>query len=240
MLMATKRNYLTVDELATRLGITIETDERADYEAKIDLAEQQIDAYVGAQEKFLGRETFGEVIASLTGKVIDDQGNLGQTNDYFKGALLEIIGGTGAGQIRTITSSDRDEQSVSFSGDPFGPALDGSSAFKIYQLGKFPRRKDASTNRAGTYWYKTIPEAVKAAVAAQVEFIDGMGLEFFSTDKSEYQAERIGNYSYQKGSGAQTSGSTSVTKMIGPKAKALLSGIRNATGQIVAGPDSWA
>ncbi len=239
--MNTLRNYLTTDELEIRLGITIAAEDEDDYLQKIGLAEQQIDAYVGYQERFLRTEYKGEV-SGATGNTIFDQGagsQLGAVDDYFAAMVVEVIGGTGAGQARRITGSSREDQSIDFEGGVFNPALSGTSAFKIYQLGKFPRRKDASQNRAGTIWYKSIPEAVKAAVAAQVEFIVAQGADYFTGDKSDYNAERIGNYSYQKGGSNQGSVASSVVKLMGPKAKALLNGIRNITGKLSAGQESW-
>lgn len=229
--MATKRNYLTSTELNAYLGITA-TD------AEIERAEELIDAWVGFQERFLHRTVRGEVTNSATNKIIDDQGGLYITDDYFKGAELEIIGGTGLGEIRKITASSRDEKSITYDGANI--AVDTTTVFVLRQVGKFPRHKDAYTNRDGLKWYKTIPEAVKHAVACQVEYMAQLGDGFFNTDQSDKMAERIGNYSYSKGGGGNSGAMpSSLSRMIAPKARTLLRGIRNPGGRLVPEKTSW-
>jgi hypothetical protein len=226
--MSSKRNYLTPDELETDTGLGL-TDAVA--LADIQIAEEIIDAYVGFQNKFIQIEYRVEVSA-VTGKTIFDTGSgnsLGVTDNYFEGCILEVVGGAGAGQWRRIESSDKDDMSVTYEGDTLNPNVNATSIIKIYQLGKFPRGEDCFGLRDSSKYVKAIPEKVKRATSAQVEFMVAMGDKFFTTDKSDLTAESILNYSYSKDSNA----GSSIAKLIAPKAKALLDGIKNSTGRLV-------
>lgn len=229
----TKRGYLTIAELQSYANITV-TDEAEAYE-NIEMAEEAIDAYVGFQDKF-ARSTYLGQVSSVSGTTIfdiNDSTHLFMTDGFFTYMVLEVVGGTGAGQMRRIISSDRDNKSVTV-GQAFSPQLDTTSVFKIYQLAKFPRVKDVITNREGTAYHKSIPEAVKRATAAQVEYVIQMGDSFFNTDQTDKQSEHIGNYSYSKGGGSGGGPSTLVLQTA-PKARTLLAGIINRTGRIISG-----
>lgn len=231
--MASRRGYVTQDEVAEYANITILDTTEAD--DKISQAEEMIDAYVGYQEKFIECEHRGEPTSVSGRTVIDTSGGtqLFRTDGFFTGCVIEILGGTGAGQRKKIVSSSRDAYSVTVDSD-WSTEPDTSSFFRIYQLGKFPRCRDVFLNNFGTVYYKSIPEAVKRAVAAQVEFFVGMGDDYFSTDKAEMQSESLGNYSYSKGSNSQ--GESSTVRTIAPKTRLLLKGIKNSTGRLV--PDA--
>lgn len=228
--MASRRGYLTTDELEEYADITVTNEDEA-YD-QISQAEEIIDAYVGPQQKALHLIYEGEV-SSVSGLTVFDTGSgtsLGLTDDYFKGAEIEIIGGTGIGQRRIIASSSKDNKSVTVS-EAFTTAPDTTSVFRIYQLGKFPRSVDIHTNRSGTKYYRYIPEAVRRAVAAQVEFMMARGTDFFTGDP-DMEAETFLNYSYRRQQGA-TAGT--LDKIVAPKAKALLRGIMNRKGQMLLG-----
>lgn len=226
--MASKRQYATIAEVEQFADVTSTDD--TEFEDRISQAEELIDAWVGFQNKAVCENYQGEV-SSVNSKTIVDSGSgtpLVAKDDFFKGCTLEIIGGGGAGASRTIESSSYDNRSITYTGDAIS-GLDTTSVFRIFQLGKFPRYKDMSQNRAGDQYYKYIPEAVKRAVAAQVEYIINQGDDFFSTDDTDKDSESIGNYSYSGGSAAQKS---ALVRMIAPKARTLLKGITNRTGRI--------
>jgi hypothetical protein len=230
--MASRRAYLTIPELEEFAAITV-TDETEAYD-QISQAEELIDAYVGFQEKAVPCEYHGEVTAVSANTIFDteSQSPLNVSyNDAFKGCEVEIIGGTGAGQRRTISSSSKDGKSITIS-EAFTTAPDTTSHYRIYQLGKFPRKKDRHTNRSGDQYFYSIPEAVRRATAAQVAYIIEKGPEYFSGDDSQKTAESIGNYSYQTGGGS-SGGQSSVVRLVGPRAQALLRGITNRLGQMV-------
>lgn len=228
--MSSRRRYLTQSELADFADITITDQTEAD--DRISQAEELIDAYVGTQDSFLEScERYFGVATSVSGRTITDSSGdtpLNQDDGYFTGCELEIIGGTGAGQRGIIASSSRSGQSVTMASS-FGTAPDATSAYRIYQLGKFPRRKDAwhNSDTATPTWYKSVPEAVKRATAAQVQFMIQMGDGYFSSDKADMVSETISEYSYTKKPG------NAVSQLIAPKAKSLLRGIAFRGGSIV-------
>lgn len=226
--MASRRNYLSQAELAEFADITIIDATEAD--DQISQAEEMIDAYVGPQDKLISYEVRGLVAAGgASSFTLSTEHQSNMQDDYLRGCQIEIMGGTGEGQKRRITGQ-------TFAGvitvdSAFSPAVDTTSYYRIWQLGKFPRGCDTQLGTNSKY-YKTIPEAVRRAVAAQVEYIINMGTTFFSTDASNKTSESIGDYAYSKG-GPGFAGSGSDASMIAPKARQLLRGILNRTGQIV-------
>lgn len=228
--MASRRNYLTQSELEEYSNITITDVAEAD--DQISQAEEIIDAYVGPQTKFLRAEIRGRAAGggSSTITLQTSQQNVYEI-DYFKLCEVEILAGTGAGQRRICTASTKAGvlTVVSWETTP-----DSTSIYRIYQLGKFPRYNDAFLYTESTpyTWAKAIPEAIKRATAAQVQFMDEMGAEYFSTNQSEKISERIGDYAYSNAD--SNAGAVGASKLIAPKAKLMLRGIKNRTGSIVA------
>ncbi len=218
-----RRNYIQTSDVS---GAT---------EAQVALAESLLDDYVGRQQKFYMAEAAGKVTASLSGQIVDDRADspLYVTDNTFTFCYIEIIGGAGIGQSRFITASSHDDRSVTFSGAAFSPTLDTTSVYRIYQLGKFPRRQDSRTIPNDLTFYKYLPDAIKNATIAQVEFIIEMGDDYFTGDDSEMNAEKIMNYSYDRGSDRGGNGSQSaLVKFMSPKARAFLRGYKNSTGVI--------
>ena len=227
-----RRQYLTQSELAEYADITISDDTEAD--DQISQAEELIDSYVGFQTRFIPDVHQGKLtsVANSDKELIDTSGDtpFNRNDNYFSYCEIEIIGGTGVGQRGIIESSSEDNKSVTLK-TAFATAPDSTSIYKVYQLGKFPRQTDYFYEPDTTTYYKSIPEAVKRAVAAQVEFAINMGSEFFASDATDKQSESIGNYSYSKGNNAIQSAQV---KVIAPKAKALLRGIKNSLGELIA------
>lgn len=225
-LPTSRRLYLSQDELAQFANITITDTTEAD--DRISQAEEMIDAYVGFQEMFFPVPVTGRAASGGSSSITLESSHQNVYEaDYFKWCQVEIMGGTGEGQRRTASSSTK--AGVLTLQSAWTTAPDSTSFYKITQVGKFPRHCDVeyySTSSPYKY-YKVIPEAVKRAVAAQIEFLINMGDNFFNTDKAEKQSEAIGDYSY-------TGTATGATeKLISPKAKLLLRGIKNRVGVIV-------
>ena len=229
--MGTKRNYLTIDELEEFANITV-TDEAEAFD-QIGQAEELIDAYVGYQPKHVDRVMQGQATAATGSTITDDSSDtpLYRDNNFFTFCVVEIIAGTGFGQSAVISASNRDSRQITVS-PAFSTAPDSTSVYKIYQLAKFPRKQDSFHTPDTLTYYKSIPEAVKRATAAQVQFIIEMGDDFFSGDGSEMSSDRIGNYSYSQGSGQ--GGQSALVRMIAPKARTLLRGIKNRLGRLEA------
>ena len=218
-----RRGYVSQAEVDEMTGLTACT------ELQISRAEELIDAYVGYVRRYFEHPLTGRASAggATSFTLQSDHQNIYDV-DYFKGLEVEVIGGTGAGQRRRITASTK---AGVLTTESFTTALDSTSIYKIYQLGKFPRQQDVffdSVNSPYTY-YKQIPEAVKRATAAQVEFMIKMGDAYFQTDKATMDSESIGDYSYTKSAGS----GGSLETLIAPKVKVLLRGIVNRVGTMV-------
>lgn len=223
-----RRSYLSQDELEQMADITVTDTQEAD--DQIAQAEEFIDAYVGAQERFFPNEIIGMVSTATSTTITLAPIHQGvYYNGYFQWCEVEIIGGTGSGQRRTIESST--QAGVFTLRDAWAVTPSTDSVYKVYQLGKFPRVSDVYTitDTNPVTVYKSIPEAVKRAVAAQVEFFVELGNSYFRGDKSEYNSETIGDYSYTKGAGFS---GAKISKLVSPKAKSLLKGITRRWGVI--------
>lgn len=229
--MGTLRQYLTIAELQEFADITV-TDEAEAFD-QIGQAEELIDAYVGYQEKHVCRISQGQATSATLGTISDTSNDtpLFRDNNFFTFCVIEIVGGEGAGQSSVISSSNRDARQVTVS-PAFTTLPDSTSVYKIYQIGKFPRHCDFFHTPDTLTFYKSIPNAVKRATAAQVQFMIEMGDDFFSGDGSEMSGERIGNYSYSQGGGQ--AGQSAVVRMLAPKARVILRGIKNRLGRLEA------
>ena len=218
----TKRNYIPLATVQAQTAAADLTD--------LDFAEQVLDNYVGHQDKAVEGNYQGQITSLLTKTVIDTNSStqLNVTDDYFKYCVIEMLSGNAAGEIRPIISSSKDNKSVTLKDDwTTTPAV--GDYFKVYQFGKFPRQCDSTNNPSGTTFLKTIPQAVKDALIAQVAFQAQMGDAYFAGDDSDKESESIGNYSYSRGSGSASSS----VKMLAPKARMLLRGIKNSLGRLV-------
>lgn len=223
--MSTRRNYITDAQKPAD-----STDDQ------IALAEEIIDAYVGYQERFIEHESDGEATSLIDQAIYDtsSRSDLAKIDDYFAGCIVEILSGDAAGEVRTIASSSRADKSITYSGE----ALSGFAVgdiFRIYQLAKFPRKKDvmSRTNDSGAVrYYKSIPRLVRDATIAQVEYIIEQGDDFFVGDSSDVTSENIGNYGYSRGSNAGSQ--SAIIKMIAPRARHILKPLKNSLGRLEA------
>lgn len=224
-LPTSRRGYLSQDELKQFANITVLDATEAD--DQISQAEEIIDAYVRRTKKFFHGEYRGIATDGDTTHLIDTSGDspFSFDNDYFKGCEIEIVGGTNAGARRRITAFDKATKKITVD-SAFTSAIDDTSVYVIYQLGLFPRYQDVF-HMNGTY-YKRIPEAIKRATAAQVEYIVEKGESFFKGG-ADFKSESIDDYSYDRGEG-----STGLAAMIAPKARKFLKGFTNRIGELVA------
>jgi len=218
----TRRNYITAAEVNTLVGVT-PTDQQ------LDTAEALIDQYAGFIRKWFRSKVEG-LVSSATGStffLMAKHQNLYDQN-YFIGMEVKIIGGTGIGQTRRITASTKGGDLTVTAAWTTQP--DATSFYRITQFAKFPRPEDVNhfTEVSPAVIYKEIPEEVREAVAAQVEFINEMGNEFFTSDKADKVSESLGDYSYEKAEGSF--GGSNTNKLIAPRAKSLLRGIRCISG----------
>lgn len=219
-----RRNYLSIAELEEYADIDVtDNDKGLD---RISQAEELIDTYVGFQNKFFDCDIVGLAVGGTTTQLTlqDDHQDVYE-KDYFDGCMVEIIKGTNKGERRLCTGSTK---AGVLTTEAFTTAIDDTSFYKVFQIGKFPRYEDVTYHDYGgtPQYLKSIPEAVKRAVAAQVEFMISKGDAYFASDKSDYQSENIGNYGYTKRSGV----SDGIERLIAPKAKSLLRGIRSIVG----------
>lgn len=223
--MSSTRQYLTIAELEEYADITVL--DNAEALDRIRQAEEMIDQYVGPQPKSLQGEVTGLAVSATSNSLTlqqDDQ-NVFQKN-YFLYCQIKIIGGTGSGQERTISASTY--AGVVTVSESWTTTPDNTSFYLIYQLAKFPRQQDMHYYATSeTYQYlKTIPENIKRATAAQVEYMIQMGDEYFKSDKWKMNSESIGDYRYQK---SPVDGG-SIEDLIAPKTRLLLKGYKNRRG----------
>jgi len=222
MSIETKRGYITKSEVESYCDISITDDDEA--LERMELAEEIIDKYVGFQNSYQRYEVTGQATDGTTTTLIDtSSGSL--LNDSLDGrytrSMLHIISGTNEGEERLITDHDVSSGEVTVH-KAFSNAIDSTSIYRIYQLPKFPRTKDTKT--IDSIIYKYIPEQVKRACLAQVEYMIEMGDDFFNSG-ADKDTESIDNYSYTIPKG--------VNRLVAPKAREYLRGIRNIKGNLI-------
>lgn len=220
--MATLRNYISNADVSTYTGIAVGA-----IDAEIlAQAEEDIDSYVGPQDRAVPDEYLGRMSAVSGNNFTLESDQQNQFyDDFFKWCAVMIVGGTGIGQVKRITASTF-AGVVSVEGWTTTP--DTTSVYKIYQLAKFPRRKEEffDGDHAPNTFYRHIPDMVSRAVAAQYQYRVEMGADFFSGDKANMTSESFGDYSYTKDA-------TTSSLLIAPKAKTYLRGIMNRKGVII-------
>lgn len=208
-----RKNYVTIEEVETITGVTVTDDE-------ISAAEDQIDAYVGPQgSKHLITELVDKAQSGTADTITVAAGTLSiYHQNHFQGMQVEIIGGTGQGQRRSIKTSAGDVLTIDKNWDD-GKTPDSTSVYHVFQAGKFPRSSDVRTLDGVDY--PGIPEAVKNATAYQAVYLKNVD----DLDEESMQSENIGGYSYSR---AAKSGSA---RIIAPKARVALRGYVKRTGQ---------
>lgn len=224
----TKRGYLSQDELSLYADITI-TDED-EMNERISHAEEIIDAWAGFQTRAICEKLDGRATSGTTNTItLQEKHQNIYEKDYFLYTIIEIIGGTGVGQQRRCIGSTK--AGVLTTLDVWGTVPDSTSVYRIYQLGKFPTKDQEfyDTDTETPQYYRYILENVRRAVAAQVEYMIEMGDEYFSSNNADKVSESIGDYSYSLGSKGNPSG---LDKIVSPKAKAYMRGVRCIVGEL--------
>lgn len=224
---STLRNYISISDLQELASINVTNSDEAMHQ--IARAEQAIDNYVGYQNKHVDN-TFRGMVSSSSPTTMTDTNPASQLHiidGYFANCVIEILGGTGKGQVRFITDSSYDDRKVTIS-DPWQTQPDTTSFYRIYQLAKFPRDVDIYSRQDGRHYYKSIPDAVRLAVAAQIEFMIAKGEAWFVGDDSNISSEHIDNYSYTKANAGQSS----MVTALAPRARTLLRGYKNSLGTL--------
>lgn len=224
--MASRRGYLTQAELAEFANITITNVTEAD--DQISQAEEMIDAYVGYVKPHVhNKRLFGVATSATSTTLVDNSGDspLNYQDNFYLFCEIEIIGGTGAGQRRIISGSSKDNYRITIS-SAWTTTPDTTSAYRIYQLGKFPRHRDIFWDSENQKYYKSIPEAIKRATAAQVQYIIEMGAEYFASAQANMKREQISDYEYEV-----FEGQSRTSRLISPKAQELLRGYVVRTGR---------
>lgn len=250
-----RRQYITPTYLTGYLGSQTLTGDFPSPDALIEMAEEMIDSYVGPQRKWFqldssfiagvytppDYEPETPVVKELRGRitqVVDPSNYMIETwqqhayqNNFFQMCNLDVIGGKGFGQSYLISASTLSGQITVTNID--GTALtvapfDTTTVYRIYQLGKFPRDRDVfyNTFQNPTFYYKSVPEQVREAVAAQAEYINKMGLSYFTSER--LTSEHIGPYSYTR-----AAHSVKDETLIAPKARMLLRGYMSRRGTMM-------
>lgn len=234
--MDTAKGYLTITELtAMAPGVTGDNAAKA---VLINGAETLIDGYIGNWRPAV-QELRGLARAATANTIkisAEDQQRANGLNMLI-GCVIEILGGTGAGQTKFIKSQAADGTitvTVDWTTNP-----DTTSYYRIYQAGKVPRygTRDLfndTVNGVNTY-FRTIPQALKMAVAAQVEYMQNEGSAFFNGGASNMQSESMDGYSYNRGeNGSNGKG------LIAPRVRSILAGtgVINRTGGSIIVPNT--
>lgn len=219
--MSTKRGYLTDSQYQSitgndGLGVTAT--------ATIEKAEAIIDGYIGFHSK-ARPELSGTVKAATTTTVTLSNELTGV--DYLKGCTIEFLSGNLAGTLTVIQGNTADNIITVVEALDAAPAL--NDMYRIYQVGKYPETLANTVISDVTHYAPLIPQALREAVAYQVEYMQELGDATFSGRAGLVDSERIDNYSYSLGDNAKGG-----RILIAPKARQALagSGIINRTGSI--------
>jgi len=221
--MATRRQYITEDEIEQFSNINVTDSVEA--EDQMSRAEEMIDSYVGFQKKHMEAVYSGLATSGGSNYLIDTSGDSPLKNfndDYFTFCEVQIIGGKGVGQKRTISASDVSSNKITVSVN-WTTTPDNTSFYVIKQIGKFPRRCDVFQDNTNKY-YKMIPDAVKQAALAQLEYVIEKGDDFFA-GAVDYESQSVEGYSHTVKQGKN--------RFISPHARELLKGILNKKGALI-------
>lgn len=228
--MATIRGYLTDKQFQ---NITGADSLGTDADLIIAKAEAIIDGYIGNWQPH-----FNEIVtvpsSAQAGEITlnaQDRASLPGV-DYLKGLAVEFLNGEAAGETRIIESQGSDGV-ITFDQEFSDEPADGDIV-RIYQAGKVPRRgTDDVISREvinERIYIRNIPQPLREAVAAQIQYMQELGDEFFDGQASSLDSESMQSYSYQRGESAKGG-----KAMVAPKVRQLLAGtgIINRTAQIV-------
>lgn len=223
--MTTLRGYLNDAQYQQITGAASIGGDESATDPIIGRAETIIDAYIGNWQPAIAEHYDGAAAdASSTGMIIAPEHvrQLPGVN-YLKGMVLEMLSGDAEGIFRVITSQTA-TGALTFDRDfDEAKAPEAGDIYHIYQVGKVPRAhsNDLRAFVSGDVrtYAKTVPQALREAVAWQVKYMQELGDTYFDGSQMQYDSERIGSYSYSKGDSAKGIGS-----LVAPKARQTLSG----------------
>lgn len=220
--MATRRQYITEADVEEYSDISVTNSSEA--EDRMNLAEVMVDSYVGFITKHVRGKHSGQATSGGNDYIIDTSGDSplnDYDDDYFTYCEVEIIGGTGNGQVRTISRHEPDSSKITVN-ENWSTNPDDTSFYVIRQLGKFPRPTDVFQNTDSKY-FKQIPDAVKQATLAQFEYIVEKGDDFFA-GAVDYDEEELGDYRYK---------AKKENRALSPQARQLLKPLVNRKGRMI-------
>lgn len=220
--MATRRQYITEADVEEYSDISVTDSSEA--EDRMNLAEVMVDSYVGFITKHIRGKYSGQATSGSNDYIIDISGDSplnDYDDDYFTYCEVEIIGGTGKGQVRTISSHEPDSSKITVNED-WSTNPNSTSFYVIRQLGKFPRPEDVYQNTDNKY-FKQIPDAVKQATLSQFEYIVEKGDDFFA-GAVDYSEEELGDYKYK---------SKDKNRALSPQARQIIKPLVNRKGRMI-------
>lgn len=228
-------NYILPSELPTYIH-TMSAVTNEGLAAKfITDAERIIDAYVGPGQRFYPELTGNPSANVASGATSFSAQVFGsrRPNYWAKGgAYIEILSGADTAVIgtkRLVIASDGNTLTLD---SGFAGALTTSTQFRFYQESQFPRWADG--NILGD---PRMPNVLKAAVAAQVEYGIAYGSEAFGLGDSDVVDDEAGNVQTRSyGSGYSETRDTRRTeglaRWIAPRARVLLRSLLTTTGRV--------
>jgi hypothetical protein len=230
-------NYILPSELAAYIHSMASVTNEAVAATFISDAERVVDAFVGPGRKFyprLGGETAAEIASgatTLTAEIFGDR-----RPDYWAagGAYITLVSAADSslnGERRLIVASLNPNTVTLVSG--FDAVLAAGAQFYFQQESAFPRIWDQDT-----WGNPDIPELLKAAVAAQVEYGIVYGSEAFGLGDTDIAADTSGDITSRSyGSGYSESRDArrkdGMAVWIAPRARVLLRQLLSSTGRLV-------
>jgi hypothetical protein len=229
-------NYILPSELAAYIHTMASVTNEALAATFISDAERVIDAFAGPGPQFyqrLGGDTAALVASGATTLTSDIFGS--RRPDYWAagGAYIHIVSAADAslnGERRLVVGSANPNTVTLASG--FGAALAAGAQFQFQQESAFPRIWDQDT-----WGNPDMPELLKAAVAAQVEYGIIYGSEAFGLGDTNIVADTNGDVTSRSyGSGYSESRDArrrdGMAVWIAPRARVLMRRLLASTGKL--------
>ena len=228
-------NYILPSELAAYIHTMSGVTDEALAAKFITDAERVIDAYVGGGPRFYPELTGNPSFTVASGVTTLPSSIFGsrRPNYWAKGGVyIEILNSADASNIgarRLVVASSVESVTLDTG---FDTELTAAAQFVFIQDSQFPRLWDS--NILGD---PHMPQVLKLAVAAQVEYGIAYGSEAFGLGDSSIVDDESGNVqSRTYGSGYSESRDTRRTeglaRWIAPRARVLLRALLNSTGAI--------
>lgn len=229
-------NYIQPSELAERIHSMASVTDEAIAATFITDAERVVDAFVGPGQKFyqrLGGQTSAEIASGATALTAAIFGSRRPNYWAAGGAYIRLVSAADSslnGERRLIVASANPDTVTLASG--FGATLAAGAEFQFQQESAFPRIWDQDT-----WGNPDMPELLKAAVAAQVEYGIAYGSEAFGLGDDAIVADTAGDITSRSyGSGYSESRDArrkdGLAVWIAPRARVLLRRLLSSTGRL--------